>query len=405
MEEVLVMILIATALFPPEPVVSAKIASDLTTHLAHKYQVTAISPKPTRPYGLQFNKGIEPTSYKHIVLDSYTYPKSGVLGRLWESFSLGRHIAEYIERNHESIEVVYANVWPLFAQYFLARVCKKFGIPFVIHVQDIYPESLTSKVPIFGHLLKAMLLPMDRYSLVNAASVISISNQMRDSLISTRHLDVERVHVVRNWQDDSLFQKVAGYESADDNKQDDFVFLYLGSISPSAGVELLIHAFAYADLSDARLVIAGGGSDKRKCMRIANSYNMSNIEFIDASPDQVPVMQAQADILLLPLKKGIAATALPSKMTAYMFSAKPIIASVDEPSEVAHIIRSNNCGWVAPPENIKELARVMQQAYSTPSDDLLVLSKNSLEFANVNLTQASNLRKLAQVVENCRRVE
>ena len=398
------MILIATALFTPEPVVSAKIASDLASHLAQTYDVTVISPRPTRPYGMQFNETIERAGYKHIVLDSYTHPKSNVLGRLWESFSLGQYIAKFIEKNHKSIEVVYANVWPLFSQYLLARACKKFEIPFVIHVQDVYPESLTNKIPIFGRLLKPILLPVDRYSLSKATSVISISNQMRDSLISTRQLANEDIHVVRNWQDDSLFREVAQYALVNKNNQDGFVFLYLGSVSPSAGVELLIHAFAHADLSNARLVIAGSGSDKKKCMKISNGYNLPNIEFIDVSPDQVPVIQARANVLLLPLKKGIAETALPSKMTAYMFSAKPIIASVDEPSEIAHILCSNYCGWVTPPENINELARIMKEAYDLPSDTLSVLGKNALEFANANLSQESNLKKLAQVVESHRRV-
>lgn len=403
MEEILAMILIATALFPPEPVVSAKIASDLASHLAQRYEVTVISPKPTRPYGLHFNERIVYTSYKHIVLNSYTHPQSNVLGRLRESFSLGQHIEKYIEKNHKNIDVVYANVWPLFAQFFLARVCEKFRIPFVIHVQDIYPESLTSKVPIFGRLIKAMLLPLDRYSLSKAASVISISNQMRESLITTRQLSDESIYVVRNWQSDSLFREMPQYDLVDENKQDDFVFLYLGSVSPSAGVELLIHAFARADLSNTRLVIAGSGSDKKKCMIIAKGYNMPNIEFIDVSPDQVPAMQARADILLLPLKKGIAATALPSKMTAYMFSAKPIIASVDELSEVAHIIRENDCGWVAPPEDVNALARLMEETYNLPIKTLSVLGENALEFANVNLSQKYNLGKLAQVVELNRR--
>lgn len=404
MEEVLAVILIASALFPPEPVVSAKIASDLASHLAQRHDVTVISPKPSRPYGMQFQERIEQVDYKHIVLDSYTHPKSNVLGRLWESFSLGFHLAKFIEKNHKNIEVVYANVWPLFAQYLLARVCSKFGIPFVIHVQDVYPESLTNKIPVFGRFLKALLLPVDRYILSKSASIISISKQMQNSLISTRQIADENIHVVRNWQDDSLFREVARNDSVNENKQCDFVFLYLGSVSPAAGVELLIHAFAHADLSNASLVIAGSGSDKAKCIKIAAGYNMTNIEFIDILPDQVPWLQAKADVLLLPLKKGIAATALPSKMTAYMFSAKPIIASVDESSEVAQIICSNDCGWVVPPEDINELAHIMHEAYNASSATLSDLGKKAQEFAVTYLSRKSNLRKLVQILESHRRV-
>lgn len=44
-------ILIVTAVFPPEPVVSAQISYDLATELSKKYNVTVLCPPPTRPNG------------------------------------------------------------------------------------------------------------------------------------------------------------------------------------------------------------------------------------------------------------------------------------------------------------------------------------------------------------------
>ena len=54
----------------------------------------------------------------------------------------------------------------------------------------------------------------------------------------------------------------------------------------------------------------------------------------------------------------MAKTALPSKLTAYMFSGKPIIASIDLDSEVSEIIQKNNCGFVVEPENKNKLSIV-----------------------------------------------
>ena len=68
----------------------------------------------------------------------------------------------------------------------------------------------------------------------------------------------------------------------------------------------------------------------------------------------------QSEVLLLSLKKGVAKTALPSKLTAYMLSAKPIIASVDEDSGTADIIKSNKCGWVVEAENEIKLIECMK---------------------------------------------
>lgn len=396
------MILIASALFPPEPVVSANIAYDLACKLAEEHEVVVISPTPSRPYGLQFENPPIFSGFKHYQLESYTYPQSAIIGRFRESYSLGLHIKRFIEHHHENIEAVYANVWPLFAQLAVAKVCKKYGIPFVIHVQDIYPESLTNKIPVIGKVLRGLILPVDKYILSAADLVISISNQMKNELVTTRSIADNKVYVVRNWQNDDFFQgfknDIAGSEIIDR----DFNFLYLGSISPTAGVDLLIDAFAKANLNQSKLVIAGGGSDKEKCIKLATSYN-KNIVFIDAQPEQVASIQAQADILLLPLRKGIAATALPSKMTAYMLSGKPILASVDQPSEIASIVVDNQCGWVTTPGDIDELSKAMQEAFSLDEEDLESFGANSLSFAKLNLSKKVNLNLLKNHIENIKR--
>lgn len=393
------MILIASAVFPPEPVVSANISFDLANELSERYEVVVLSPKPTRPFGMSFTEKVAFSSFQHYVLPSYTHPQSNVFGRLWESYSFGQFLSKYIEEKHNSIEVVYANVWPLFSQLALSRACKKHGIPLVSHVQDIYPESLTKKIPLIGKFVNKVFLPIDKYVLRNSDAVVSISNQMREKLISSRNVNTEKVQVIRNWQDDSKFISNDLLES----DKTPFTFLYLGSISPSAGVELLINAFVKASLSGARLVIAGNGSDKANCIKIASRYKATDIQFIEALPAQVPKIQAKADVLLLPLKRGIAETALPSKLTAYMFSSKPIIASVDQPSEVANVVKENSCGWVVNAEDLTGLAETMKASFYTDKKILSEMGRCALAYAKVNLSREVNLVKLSGLLEKHRR--
>lgn len=397
------MILIASALFPPEPVVSANIAYDLASRLAEDHEVVVISPAPTRPCGMEFDNPPVFSSFKHYQLESYTHPQSAVIGRFRESYSLGLHIKCFIEEHHKDIEVVYANVWPLFAQRAVAEICKKHKIPFIIHVQDIYPESLTNKIPFLGGILRRLILPVDKRVLSTADLVVAISNQMKNELATTRAIARDKIKVVRNWQNDDFFQNVEKDMTVTSKSDNKFTFLYLGSISPTAGVELLIRAFHKADLSTAKLIIAGSGSDKEKCMELAKSYRQ-DVSFVNAQPEQVASIQAQADILLLPLRKGVAATALPSKMTAYMLSGKPILASVDQPSEIASIIKDNQCGWVTSPGNIDELSQSMQNAYSSSKEELEQFSANSISFAKLNLSKKVNLSLLANHVGSLRRL-
>ena len=395
------MILVATALFPPEPVVSANLSYDIALELSSENDVVVVSPNPTRPYGIKFDQKNNPKyPFNHIVLDSYVCPESKVFGRLRESYSFGKRLRIYIEDNHKKISIIYANVWPLFAQKYLAEVASKFKIPFILHVQDVYPESLSKKLGIFGGLIDKCFLPMDRKNLHAASQVVTISNQMKNYLAQTRDVDGSKISIIRNWQNDSSFirfQRDDGF-----HKNDKFCFLYLGTINQTASVDLLIHAFGKSNLTDACLIIAGDGANKQRCIQLAEGY-ACDIRFMNASPDEVPEVQSRADVLLLPLKKGIAGTALPSKMTAYMFSGKPILASIDRDSEAANIIEKNTCGWVVDPENEQQLIDSMTRALTTDGSFLKKMGENSLKYATTHLSKKSNLRALISIIEEANR--
>jgi hypothetical protein len=47
-------VVVISAVFPPEPVVSATLSADLARELAKKNNVTVLSPMPSRPLGFKF---------------------------------------------------------------------------------------------------------------------------------------------------------------------------------------------------------------------------------------------------------------------------------------------------------------------------------------------------------------
>lgn len=143
------MVLIITALFPPEQVVSAEISYELALRLSEEHSVTVLCPKPSRPYGAKFNyeQNVLTSPFKTIITNSYIYPKSKLLGRIRESISFGMHCYRFIRKNKSSINVIYHNSWPLFSQSLIVLAAKKEKIPVFTHVHDIYPESLIRKAP------------------------------------------------------------------------------------------------------------------------------------------------------------------------------------------------------------------------------------------------------------------
>lgn len=389
-------ILIISAVFPPEPVVSAKLSADLyQAFKADGRMVKVLHPKPTRPNGFKFEESVTPNE-DEITACSYTCPQSSLFGRFKESFSFGKECAKYISEHHQDIACIYANAWPLGSQYFIVRTAKRYGIPVAMHVQDVYPESLTNKLPSFvGSVLKALLLPLDRSILRNSNRVIAISEKMKAFLVKTRGIDAEKISVVINWQDEKDF--IDYQEQHTPEAHEHFTYMYMGNIGPVAGVDLLIDAFVKAQLEGARLVIAGSGSMKESLKEKAASY--SNIEFWDVPNGKVPEIQSKADVMLLPIKRGAASSSIPSKLPAYMFSSKPIIGCVDADSDTAEAIKNAYCGWVIEPENPEKLAETMKVVVALDKVYLEEKANNALQYGLTHFSKKENLSKLVSTIE------
>jgi glycosyltransferase involved in cell wall biosynthesis len=391
-------IVIISSVFPPEPVVSAKLSFDIASELFLKTKVSVLSPKPTRPYGFKFNDSTLKFEFENIKTNSYTCPKYSLIGRLRENFSFGRHCYKYIIDNNRNLNLIYSNVWPLISQFFVIKAAKKFNIPVIVHVQDVYPESLMNKLPLISFLLKSLFLPVDKYILHNSKNIIAISDTMKDYLVKTRGLNIESIIVAHNWQDGDVFIHYKKNIKSCKSNNDPFTFMYLGNIGPVAGVDLLIDSFEKAKLSNCRLVIAGSGSMKNSLEKKARRIQNSSIEFWTVQEGKVPEIQDLADVLILPLKKSAASSSIPSKLSAYMFSGKPIIASVDRDSDTANIIKRSNCGWVIPPENKDLLSEIMKTVVYIPEDELHNLGLNGYNYSLEYFSKSINLQKIISVI-------
>ena len=388
-------LLIISAVYPPEPVVSAKLSADLYQTLrADGKAVKVLHPEPTRPNGFKFD-GALLTIEDEVTAHSYTCPQSSLFGRFKESFSFGKECAKYISEHHQKIACIYANAWPLGSQYRIVKAAKKYGIPVAMHVQDVYPESLTNKMPsIVGSILKAILLPMDKCILRNSDRVIAISEKMKAYLVETRGIDSGKVSVVINWQDESEFLEFQ--KNAVAEPHDKFTFMYMGNIGPVAGVDLLIDAFEVAQLKDVRLIIAGSGSMKESLKEKAK--NNPNIEFWDVPNGKVPEIQSKADLMMLPIKKGAASSSIPSKLPAYMFSAKPILGSMDRDCDTAYAIIESGGGVIVEPENKDTLAKMMAEMIDKGNKELAELGMKGQKYALDHFSKKANLSNLKRIV-------
>lgn len=384
-------ILIISAVFPPEQVTSALMNYDLARALSKDYDVTVLRPYPTRPIGMKFDyTGMGEEPFQTILIESYTHPQSQLIGRFKESIDFGRKCTKYIREHHNEISFVYNSSWQLFGVGLVAKAANNYHIPYFIPVQDIYPECIfTNKhyPTIIKIIALAILRPIDKYYQKHAARIRTISDEMADYLSSTRKLPREKYLVVNNWQNDEDFE---GLKDVQENEK--LRFVYTGSINLHANVDLIIKAFAKADIPNSELVIYGGGNQKNNCVKMVEEMGLKNVSFGFVKRTEIPQVQANASALVLALPSGNGNLCLPSKMTSYMLSGKPVIASVDQDSATTRYIKEAQCGISVKPDNIDALVEGFKKFSSMTHERLRILGTNSRQFAEKFLTRKVNLQ-------------
>lgn len=389
-------ILIISAVFPPEQVTSAFLNYDLAKVLAKDYRVTVLRPKPTRPIGATFQEKWSDPDFETVLIDSYTHPESELMGRFKESRDFGKKSAKYIKEHKNEIGFVYNDGWQLFGLNIVAKACVKYDIPYMVPIQDIYPECLLTKANYPGLVKKtieAVLKPIDKYYQKNAYRIRTISDEMADYLSSTRKISRDKYLVVNNWQNDDDFKKQPEIE-----KNDKLVFEYVGSINVHANVDLMIKAFAEANIPNSEFRIYGGGNQKEACQRLVKDMGLTNVTFGFVSRNKIPTVQAAASVLILALPTGNGNLCLPSKLTSYLLSGRPVLASVDQDSSTKRILEGKGCGKTVVPDDKDALIEGFKYFAGMAKDERENMGKKSREYAMAHLTRKVNLSLVVNTI-------
>ena len=387
-------IVLVSYLFYPEPLVVSNMVKDMAIRLSGLgYEVVVLSPCPSRPYGYRFDSQIDNPDwgFKRILLDSYICPKSNFIGRFIENISFSVKVSQYLNKNKSKIGCVYFCTFPVFSEFILTRVAKKIKVPSVLHIEDPFPEPFYYNTRYIGKLLYHILFPLSKYALSNATHVVTLAPQIGKHLEITRK--IKDVKIVYNWQDDLIFNQHSELKT---NK--DFTFCYLGSLSPATNLLYIIDSFIKADNSRARLMIAGIGILKDIIKDKIKGFD--NITLLDAPANKVAEIQSQADVMLLPLRKYTSLRAFPSKFPAYLFSRKPVLASLEENSDVGQVIKKYKCGWCVEPDDKESLISLFKTIPGISADELFQMGSAGYEYGQEFLTKEKNLKLITDIIIN-----
>ena len=122
------------------------------------------------------------------------------------------------------------------------------------------------------------------------------------------------------------------------------VVLYAGNVGMSQSLDLLVEAARrFRDREDVVFVVNGGGSSKDAL--VESAAGLDNLKFVEMQPrERLPEVLAAGDLHVVPLKRGLARSSVPSKLYSILAAGRPVPASVDAGTEVAPTIERAPAG-------------------------------------------------------------
>jgi colanic acid biosynthesis glycosyl transferase WcaI len=161
---------------------------------------------------------------------------------------------------------------------------------------------------------------------------------------------------------------VAAYRSLLNAGPNTVVALYYGNMGEKQGLEILADVARLCAASTAYpiLFVFGGSLGVGRTKLTAQCNGLPNVRFIDLQPvEQKPDFLACADIHLLPQRADAADLVMPSKLTGMLASARPVVATAHQGTELATVV--NICGLVVPPEDPVAMANAVLQLAADPA--------------------------------------
>ncbi len=286
----------------------------------------------------------------------------------WNLFS----IAKEYSRNFGKPDVILASsVHPLTLVAGI-KIARKFGVPCICEIRDLWPESLVA----YGFLkrdsiIAKLLYKGEKWIYKNADSIIMtweggkeyISDQGWD-----KHIDLNKVKYINNGVSVEKFDRdsIEHVIKDKDLENNDLIkIVYTGSVRKVNNIGLLLDAAkiiqdqGYAQI---RILIYGSGEEREILEKRCKDENINNVIFKGQIEKRfVPSVLKKADINVLHNSSTVLDKYGQSqnKLFEYLAAGKCIIQTY---STGFSILKKYNCGICVPVQNAEEIAKALIKA-------------------------------------------
>jgi len=262
---------------------------------------------------------------------------------------------------------------------FVGLIPKLTGAKIILDIHDLMPEFYAARFNTNLERWPVRLISwQEKLSCLFADRVVTVTEPWRQTLIERGVVPTEKITVVMNVADDSIFYRDAVTERP---REDDgcFRLIYHGTLTQRYGIDLVLRAvnMVRKEIPKIHLKIHGGGEYRDALMKLADELDMNdtvNFSNTYVPSAELPNLIGAAHVGFVPYRRNIFTDGiLPTKLMEYAALGIPAIVA-RTPAIEAYF--DNTMVEYFTPEDVNELAACILKLYHNPTYRA-TLAKNS----------------------------
>lgn len=385
-------ILIITQWFQPEPHYKGLNFAIGLRNLGHEVEV--LTGFPNYPGGKIYeNYRLSP--FRREVMDGipvnrcWLYPShdqsASKRAANYISFAVTTAIASCLIRKPD---VVYVYTPPMTAS--LAALALRIfrGVPYVVDVQDLWPDTLAATGMVKSPRLISMVGWFSNIAFKRASRIIVLSEGFRKKLVQ-RGIDTP-IAVIRNWSPPEIVEssRTPITPRFVGNELQPFHVLFAGNMGLAQGLDVVIDAAHLLRRQNTSVVFnfVGGGVERDRLKARAAREVPENVHFEEyRHPSEMATVFSKADALLVHLRRDpLFEITIPSKTQAYLTVGKPILMGVQ--GDAARLVEEAGAGILFEPESPESLAAAVSRLIKLSATERDRMGKAGADYYDQHLS-------------------
>ena len=357
-------ILLVTQHYAPFPSTTSGYMTDIAKELALKSRVIVITSSPDSASKLPATPG-EP---EVIEIKSWWPGKSALVSRSFAAvlFSLQMFLA--VMKHTRSEDALLCVTTPFTLPYTVALAARLRKAASALIIYDLYPDTLVmagflDASSILTRCLRAANKTMFQW----LDAIVIIGRDMRSKLLDYPKMTASKISLIPNW----VTLPIRYRELTPENtyrRQCGGGFIV--AMSGNAGfthdpVSVFEAARILKDSTEIKFLLSGEGVGWTKLKDMQAASPLPNVTLVERVPEsELESFLSAGDVWVIPYRKDNTGVSVPSRIYNLLAIGRPIIICSEADAEAAILLREDDIGWVAPPEDPQALAQIISFAAS-----------------------------------------